>query len=67
MRRLLLAVSLGVAHARKIGTQEPIKEILTIFVTLGGVALLLVALVMYFRNARLPHWLDRLISGHQKQ
>ena len=64
MRSLLLLSVVGLAVARKIGTQDPIKEIFNIFVTLGGVVLFLLALVIYFRHTRLPPWMERLLFGH---
>lgn len=44
---LLFFTACGVIDCRKIGITNPVKEIIYIFLTLGGVCLFLLALCMY--------------------
>lgn len=69
----IVVFSLGVvpAYSRKIGTEDPLTEIVVIFLTLAGVGLLLLGCWMYLleggRMERISRWARQYLRRNERE
>ncbi len=67
IRGIIVATLLLMANGRRIGTEDPIREILNIFFTLGGVFVFCCAVWVYLDEQKYLSRLQWYLGGRKKK